>query len=112
MAVMLRLSEQRLDQTLNLSIHPHNDPVIAPDSLDLISTFKYALFLIHHSYPLVCRELSTSLGLVLCRLLETALARRSPFRPLVSRSPFTLPTLMLGTRLALLVWSSAHTPDT
>ncbi len=63
-------------------------------------------------YSLVCGELSASLGLVLGGLLEAALAGRSPVRPLVSRSPFTLPALMLGARLALLVRSSAHPPDT
>lgn len=70
------------------------------------------LFVLHHSYSLVCRELANSLRLVLGGLLKAALAGRSPVRPLVPGSPFTLPTLMLGTWLALLVWSSAHPPDT
>lgn len=86
----------------------------------LTSVFlKNPLFVIHPGYPLVCGELSSSssssaspLGLVLCRLLETPLARRSPVRPLVSGPPFTLPALSLGARLALLVWSPAHSPDT
>lgn len=63
------------------------------------------------AHSLVYRELSDSLRLVLGGLFEAALAGRSPLRPLVSRSTFALPTLMLGARLALLVWSSAHPPD-
>ena len=70
------------------------------------------LLVLHHSYSLVCGELSTSLRLVLSGLLEAALAGRSPVRPLVSRSSFALTARMLGTRLALLVRSSAHPPDT
>lgn len=64
-----------------------------------------------HIHSLVHRELPHSLGLVLGRFFESPLAGRSPLRPLVSGSAFALPALMLGPRLALLVWSSAHPPD-
>lgn len=70
------------------------------------------LFLTDHTHSLFYRELSNSVGFVFCGLFDAALAGRSPIWPLVSRSSFTLPTLMLGPRLALLVRSSAHAPDT
>lgn len=66
----------------------------------------------HQFYSLVYGELCAPLRLLLCRLVKTALTRWSAVWPLVCRSPFTLATLVLGSRLTLLVWSSAHPPDT
>lgn len=63
-------------------------------------------------HSLVHRELSHPLGLVLGGLFEAALSGSSPLRPLVSRSAFALAARMLRPWLALLVWSSAHPPDT
>ena len=93
-------------------MRPQTDPVMHQTALGFPAFFEQAFRHSHHRYPLVNRELSASIGLVLGGLLETALSRRSPVGPLVSRSPLALPDLVLGTGLALPVWSSAHPPDT
>lgn len=63
-------------------------------------------------HSLIHRELCSSFRFVLGGLLEAALTRGSPVRPLVPRSALTLAALVLEAGLALLVWSPAHPPDT